>query len=85
MPQNRQELLALDLAEALNNNKIAGAGLDVLSTEPPQENNPLLNAKNCVITPHIAWATVAARKRLMNVAVENVSAFINGKSQNVVS
>ena len=74
-----------DLAEALNSNKIAGAGLDVLSTEPPQINNPLLNAKNCIITPHIAWATIAARKRLMSVAVENVRAFINGKPQNVVS
>jgi len=74
-----------DLSEALNNNKIAGAGLDVLSTEPPQLDNPLLKAKNCVITPHIAWATIAARKRLMNVAVENVRAFINGKSQNVVN
>jgi len=74
-----------DLSEALNNNKIAGAGLDVLSTEPPQLDNPLLKAKNCVITPHIAWATIAARKRLMNVAVDNVRAFINGKSQNVVN
>lgn len=74
-----------DLAEALNSNKIAGAGLDVLSTEPPQKDNPLLSAKNCVITPHIAWATIAARKRLMNVAVDNVRAFINGKLQNVVN
>ncbi|MDA3859844.1 MAG: D-2-hydroxyacid dehydrogenase [Melioribacteraceae bacterium] len=74
----------LDLEEALNSNKIRGAGLDVLSTEPPQKNNPLLTAKNCVITPHIAWATTAARKRLMNVAVDNVKAFLNGKPQNVV-
>ncbi len=73
-----------DLAEALNTNKIAGAGVDVLSTEPPQKDNPLLTAKNCVITPHIAWATIAARKRLMNIAVDNVKAFINGKLQNVV-
>jgi len=73
-----------DLAEALNDNKIAGAGLDVLSTEPPQNDNPLLSATNCVITPHIAWATIAARKRLMNVAVDNVRAFLNGKPQNVV-
>ena len=71
-----------DLAEALNTNKIAGAGLDVLSTEPPQKDNPLLSAKNCVITPHIAWSTIAARKRLMTVAVENVNGFINGKPQN---
>lgn len=74
-----------DLAVALNDKKIAGAGLDVLSTEPPQIDNPLLNAKNCVITPHIAWATIAARKRLMKVAVDNVRAFINGKPQNVVN
>ncbi len=75
----------LDLAEALNTNKIAGAGLDVLSSEPPQKENPLLNANNCVITPHIAWATTAARKRLMQVVVDNVKAFIDGKTQNVVS
>ncbi len=75
----------LDLADALNTNKIAGAGLDVLSSEPPQKENPLLNANNCVITPHIAWATTAARKRLMQVVVDNVKAFIDGKTQNVVS
>ena len=74
----------LDLADALNTNKIAGAGLDVLSSEPPQKGNPLLKAKNCVITPHIAWATIAARKRLMQVAVDNVKAFIDGEFQNVV-
>ncbi|PIQ08553.1 MAG: glycerate dehydrogenase [Ignavibacteriales bacterium CG18_big_fil_WC_8_21_14_2_50_31_20] len=74
-----------DLADALNNGKIAGAGLDVLSTEPPLADNPLLNAKNCIITPHIAWATIAARKRLMKIAVENVKAYIDGNQQNVVS
>lgn len=74
-----------DLAEALNNNKISGAGLDVLSTEPPLIDNPLLSAKNCIITPHIAWATIAARKRLMKVAVDNVKTFIHGEPQNVVS
>ena len=74
-----------DLAEALNSNQIAGAGLDVLSTEPPSKNNPLLIAKNCIITPHIAWATQASRKRLMSVAVNNVKAFINGELQNVVN
>ena len=73
-----------DLAEALNSNKIGGAGLDVLSTEPPKKDNPLLSAKNCVITPHIAWATIAARKRLMNVAVNNVKAFNKGKPENRV-
>ncbi len=73
-----------DLSKALNSNKIAGAGLDVLSTEPPQKSNQLLSAKNCIITPHIAWATLAARKRLMKGAVDNVKAFLEGKSLNVV-
>lgn len=74
-----------DLAEVLNSGKIAGAGLDVLSSEPPSENNPLLKAKNCIITPHIAWATQAARKRLMSVAVNNIKTFIEGQPQNIVN
>jgi glycerate dehydrogenase len=73
------------LAEALNNEKIAGAGLDVLSTEPPQRNNPLISAKNCYITPHIAWATVAARKRLMDIIVDNIASFIKGSPKNIVN
>lgn len=73
------------LADALNNDRIAGAGLDVLSTEPPLPQNPLLTAKNCIITPHIAWATGAARTRLMGVVVENLRAFIAEKPQNIVS
>lgn len=73
------------LAHALNSGRIAGAGLDVLSTEPPSADNPLLTARNCIITPHLAWATHAARKRLMAVTVENVRAFLNGNPQNVVS
>ena len=73
------------LANALNEQRIAGAGLDVLSEEPPPTDNPLLAAKNCVITPHIAWATSAARGRLLNTAVDNVVAFLNGKPQNVVN
>ncbi|HOO84063.1 MAG TPA: D-2-hydroxyacid dehydrogenase [Prolixibacteraceae bacterium] len=74
-----------DLAAALNKETIAGASLDVLSTEPPAMNNPLIGAKNCIITPHIAWATYEARTRLMNIAYENLKAFINGTAQNVVS
>ena len=74
-----------DLAEALNTEKIAGVGLDVLTVEPPGADNPLLNAKNCIITPHIAWATWAARKRLMDTVVDNVRAFLRGESRNVVN
>jgi glycerate dehydrogenase len=73
------------LADALNNDRIAGAGCDVLSTEPPAPDNPLLTANNCVITPHIAWATGAARKRLMEVVVANVHSFIEGRTQNRVN
>lgn len=74
-----------DLAEALNNGCIAGAGLDVLSVEPPPSGNPLLSAKNCLITPHIAWATYEARSRLMNVVNKNLEAFLSGQPENVVS
>ncbi len=73
------------LAEALNSGRIAGAALDVLSVEPPPADNPLLTARNCLITPHLAWATRAARSRLMQIAVENVRAFLQGKPQNVVN
>jgi glycerate dehydrogenase len=73
------------LADALNSGRLAGAAMDVLSVEPPRAENPLLNAKNCLITPHIAWATRAARARLMKTAVDNVRAFLEGKPQNVVS
>jgi len=74
-----------DLAEALNNDIIAGAGIDVLSVEPPPADNPLFKAKNCLITPHIAWASKEARTRLMAVAVSNLAAFINGNPVNVVN
>ena len=73
-----------DLADALNQGRLGGAGLDVLSIEPPLDNNPLLRAKNCLVTPHIAWATREARARLMDIAVENVSAFLAGTPRNVV-
>lgn len=73
------------LADALNSDRLAGAGLDVLSTEPPPANNPLLQANNCLITPHNAWGTRAARQRLLKIAVENVKAFLNGPPQNVVN
>ncbi len=73
------------LAEALNGGRLAGAGLDVLSVEPPPASNPLLAAKNCLVTPHLAWATRAARSRLMQVAVENVRAFLAGRPVNVVN
>lgn len=73
------------LANALNSQQIAGAGLDVLSTEPPSPNNPLLQAKNCTITPHNAWATHATRKRLIEIATDNLSAFIASKPVNTVN
>ena len=74
-----------DLADALNSGQIAGAGLDVLPVEPPPPGNPLCTAKNCLVTPHIAWATLEARSRLMRTAVGNVAAFLQGRPENVVS
>jgi len=74
-----------DLADALNAGGIAGAGLDVLSVEPPLESNPLLAARNCLVTPHIAWATREARSRLMDLAVENVAAYLAGAPRNVIA
>jgi glycerate dehydrogenase len=73
------------LARALSEGRLAGAGVDVLSTEPPEASNPLLAAPNCVITPHCAWATSAARQRLLNVTVANVQAFQSGRPINVVN
>jgi glycerate dehydrogenase len=74
-----------DLAYALDNDLIAGAGVDVLSLEPPSEDNPLLNAKNCIITPHVGWATKEARIRLMDIAVNNLIHFLGNTPVNVVS
>jgi glycerate dehydrogenase len=73
-----------DVAAALRSGQLGGAGLDVLSTEPPQPENPLLHAPNCIITPHIAWATKEARTRLIQIATENLAAFLRGEPQNVV-
>jgi glycerate dehydrogenase len=72
------------LADALDAGVIAGAGLDVLSIEPPPEGNPLLRARNCIVTPHIAWATKEARERLLGIAVENVTAFLAARPENMV-
>ena len=72
------------VAKALNSGCLAGAGLDVLGTEPPSPENPLIGAKNCFITPHMAWGTLAARQRLLQIAVENLQAFLEGRVQNVV-
>jgi glycerate dehydrogenase len=74
-----------DLADALNDGTIAGAGLDVLSAEPPAANHPLVSAQNCVITPHIAWATKEARERLLQSAVQNIRSYLSGEPTNVVS
>ena len=74
-----------DLADALNAGRLAGAGVDVLSVEPPAADNPLLSARNCLVTPHIAWATREARARLMDQAVANVTAFAAGSPINVVT
>lgn len=73
-----------DLADALDNGVIAGAALDVLSSEPPAIDNPLFSARNCIITPHIAWATRAARERLIEVAARNLAGFLSGEPQNVL-
>lgn len=82
---SRGELInEADLAAALNEERIAGAAVDVLSSEPPGADNPLLNAKNCIITPHIAWASVDARGRILATTVENVRSFIDGDPQNCV-
>ena len=71
--------------DALNSGKIAGAGLDVVYTEPIRADNPLLKARNCIITPHISWAPIESRQRIMDATVANVKAFLDGAPINVVN
>jgi glycerate dehydrogenase len=74
-----------ELADALNNDIIAGAGLDVLSVEPMSDKTPLKDAKNCIITPHIGWAPLETRKRLLGIVEKNLESFLNGNPINVVN
>ena len=74
-----------DLAEALQCGKVYAAACDVVSTEPIQQDNPLLKCDNCILTPHIAWAAKESRERLMQIAVKNLRCFCEGKPQNVVN
>jgi glycerate dehydrogenase len=78
-------VVAQDLADALNAGRLGGAALDVLADEPPPAGSPLLTARNCLVTPHIAWATREARSRLMDAAAQNVAAFVSGQPCNVVT
>jgi glycerate dehydrogenase len=80
-----QLIVEEDLAEALNSGKVAAAAVDVVSTEPIKTSNPLLEAKNCIITPHISWAPKESRARLMNIAIENLKQYLEGNPVNVVN
>ena len=80
-----QMVVEQDLADALNSGKVAAAGLDVVSTEPIRSDNPLLKAKNCIITPHMSWGSRGSRQRIMDCTVQNIRAFLSGKPENVVN
>jgi len=80
-----QLIVEQDLADALNSGKVRAAGVDVVSSEPIKAGNPLLGAKNCIITPHISWAPIESRRRLMDIAVANLKAFVEGNPENVVN
>ena len=79
-----QMVVEQDLADALNSGKVRAAGLDVVSTEPIYGDNPLLKAKNCIITPHMSWGSVESRQRIMNTTIENIKGYMEGKPVNVV-